>query len=115
MPGDDRTARILDEIRAIPRGFVRAYSDVEPGAPRLVGRILSETADGDAPWWRVVRADGSVPKGERQLDLLRRERVPLRGLRVDMPAARYPAATCWIALVSVQRRGAAAGAIGAAG
>jgi DNA-3-methyladenine glycosylase II len=92
VPGDDRTARILDEIRAIPRGFVRAYSDVEPGAPRLVGRILSETADGEAPWWRVVRADGSVPKGERQLDLLRRERVPLRGLRVDMPAARYPAA-----------------------
>lgn len=92
MPDDDRTARILDEVRAIPRGFVRAYSDVEPGAPRLVGRILSETPDEDAPWWRVVRADGGVPKGERQLDLLRRERVPLRGLRVDMPAARYPAA-----------------------
>ena len=91
MPDDPRTDRILDAIRAIPKGFVRAYSDVDPAAPRLVGRILA-TTDADVPWWRMVRADGSVPKGAHQLDLLRRERVPMRGARVDMPAARYPAA-----------------------
>ncbi len=91
MADDPRTALILDEIRAIPKGFVRAYSDVDPVAPRMVGRILA-TTDADVPWWRVLRADGSVPKGARQLDLLRRERVPMNGARVDMAAARYPAA-----------------------
>ena len=76
-------------MRAIPRGFVRAYSDVDPSAPRLVGRILATTPE-DVPWHRVVRADGSVPMGARQRDLLLRERVPMRGERVDLPAARYP-------------------------
>lgn len=90
MADDTRTTLILDAIRAIPKGFVRAYSDVDPVAPRLVGRILSGT-DADVPWWRVVRSDGSVPKGARQLDVLRRERVPMNGARVDMGAARYPA------------------------
>ena len=92
MPdGDPRAARILDEVRAIPRGFVRAYSDVEPGAPRVVGRVLATTNE-EVPWHRVVRADGSAPKGEPQLALLRKERVPMRGNRVDMAQARYPAA-----------------------
>ena len=87
---EDRTARILAGVRAIPAGFVRAYSDIDPGAPRLVGRVLATTPE-DVPWHRVVRADGSVPKGERQLERLRRERVPMRGARVDLPLARYPA------------------------
>lgn len=85
-----RAARILEQVRAIPRGFVRAYSDVDRAAPRLVGRVLS-TAGDDVPWHRVVRADGSLPKGPVQLERLRRERVPLRGGRVVLPAARYPA------------------------
>jgi DNA-3-methyladenine glycosylase II len=97
----DREDRILDGVRAIPKGFVRAYSDVDGAAPRLVGRILAGT-DADVPWWRVVRADGSVPKGERQLELLRRERVPMNGLRVDMSAARYPASP--MAVGSAPRR-----------
>jgi alkylated DNA nucleotide flippase Atl1 len=42
------------------------------------------------PWHRVVRSDGSVAKGARQLDLLRREDVPIRGDRVDMAKARRP-------------------------
>ena len=58
-------------------------------APRLVGRVLS-TIHGGIPWHRVVRADGSVAKGERQLELLRREGVPMRGDRVDLRRARLP-------------------------
>lgn len=77
-------------MRAIPPGFVRAYSDIDPAAPRLVGRVLATTTE-EVPWHRVVRADGSVPKGERQLEHLRRERVPMIGDRVDLPRARYPA------------------------
>ena len=86
----DRDARILDVVRAIPEGFVRTYGDVAPRTPRLVGRVLSEAADPSVPWWRVVRADGTATQGERQLELLRAEDVPLRGERVDLVEARLP-------------------------
>src|SRR5205085_9555092 len=85
----DRTSRILDRIRSIPPGYVRTYGDIDPAAPRLVGRVLAET-DEDVPWHRVVRSDGSVAKGSEQLRLLRSEGVPLRGRRVDMTEARLP-------------------------
>jgi alkylated DNA nucleotide flippase Atl1 len=42
------------------------------------------------PWWRIVRADGSLAKGSRQRALLDEEGVPFRGDRVDMRAARIP-------------------------
>ena len=84
-----RTARILARVRAIPEGFVSTYGDIDPAAPRMVGRVLS-TTDEDLPWHRVVRADGSIPKGARQRELLAREDVPLRGERVDMRQARLP-------------------------
>jgi hypothetical protein len=35
-----------------------------------------------------VRADGTLPMGERQRALLDREGVPLRGERVDLTVAR---------------------------
>jgi methylated-DNA-protein-cysteine methyltransferase related protein len=84
-----RAARIVERIRAIPPGFVRTYGDVEPHAPRMVGRVLATTTE-RVPWHRVVRADGSVAKGARQLSLLRREGVPLVGDRVDLRKARLP-------------------------
>jgi DNA-3-methyladenine glycosylase II len=89
-PAEPRTERILAEVRAIPPGFVRTYSDVDPSAPRLVGRVLA-TIHEDVPWHRVVRADGSVPMGAPQVERLRRERVPMLGDRVDLRRARYPA------------------------
>jgi alkylated DNA nucleotide flippase Atl1 len=85
----ERAARILAVVRAIPEGFVRTYGDVDPAAPRLVGHVLATTAE-DVPWHRVVRADGTVAKGRRQLDRLRHEGVPLRGDRVDLARARIP-------------------------
>jgi methylated-DNA-protein-cysteine methyltransferase related protein len=84
-----RVALILSRVRAIPEGFVRTYGDIDPNAPRLVGHVLASTAL-DVPWHRVVRADGSVAKGRPQLDLLRKEGVPLRGGRVDLRLARVP-------------------------
>ena len=84
-----RAERILERIRAIPEGFVRTYGDIDPRAPRFVGLLLSET-DEDLPWQRVVRADGSLPKGKRQRELLLGEGVPMRGERVDMKEARFP-------------------------
>jgi len=47
--------------------------------------------DPELPWWRVVRADGSLAKGDRQRALLRAEGVPFRGRRVDMDRARVTA------------------------
>jgi methylated-DNA-protein-cysteine methyltransferase related protein len=91
MPLDSpRAQRVLDRIRATPPGFVRAYGDVSPGAPRFAGTVLSATDDADVPWHRIVRADGSLAKGARQRALLEAEGVPFRGQRVDMRAARLP-------------------------
>jgi methylated-DNA-protein-cysteine methyltransferase-like protein len=86
---DDRTSRVLARIRDTPAGFVRAYGDVSPGAPRFAGTVLHRT-DADVPWWRIVRADGSLAKGARQRALLEAEGVPFRGDRVDMRVARLP-------------------------
>ena len=86
----DRTAQILARVRATPAGFVRAYGDVSPGAPRLAGAALHACEDPTVPWHRIVRADGSLAKGDRQRALLDREGVPFRGERVDMRVARLP-------------------------
>ena len=88
-PGHDRTAAVLARVRDTPEGFVRSYGDVSPGAPRFAGTVLYRT-DEDVPWWRIVRADGSLAKGARQRALLEEEGVPFRGERVDMRAARIP-------------------------
>jgi alkylated DNA nucleotide flippase Atl1 len=80
---------VLARIRQVPEGFVRAYGDVSPGAPRFAGAVLAQT-DEDVPWWRIVHADGSLAKGERQRALLDAEGVPFRGEKVDMRIARLP-------------------------
>ncbi|MDQ2699741.1 MAG: MGMT family protein [Actinomycetota bacterium] len=89
-PADtDAEARVLAMIRAIPEGFVRTYGDIDPRAPRRVGRILATTTQ-EVPWQRVVRSDGTLPVGERQRALLRDEDVPMKGSRVDLDEARLP-------------------------
>jgi methylated-DNA-protein-cysteine methyltransferase related protein len=83
-----RELEVLDRVREIPEGFVSTYGDVSPGSPRFAGAVLFEADDPDLPWWRVVRADGSLAKGDRQKALLRAEGVPFRGDRVEMGTAR---------------------------
>ena len=80
---------IYDRVRRVPEGFVTTYGDLSPGAPRHAGRALSRAPQG-VPWWRVVRSDGSWPKGDRQRDRLREEDVPIRAGRVVMAEARIP-------------------------
>jgi methylated-DNA-protein-cysteine methyltransferase-like protein len=84
---ESRIAEIIDRIRDIPPGSVQTYGDIDPRAPRLVGRVLATTHQG-LPWHRVVRADGSIPKGQRQRELLLEEGVPMRGDKVDLDRAR---------------------------
>jgi alkylated DNA nucleotide flippase Atl1 len=77
----------------VPEGFVTTYGDLCPGAPRFAGMVMAACHDPAVPWQRIVRADGSLAKGERQRRLLEAEGVPFRGDRVDMRVAQVdPAA-----------------------
>lgn len=69
-------------------GEVVSYGEVarragRPGAARAVGGFLAEHG-GDLPWWRVVRADGSlaVHKPSEQQRRLRAEGVEVVDGRV---------------------------------
>jgi methylated-DNA-protein-cysteine methyltransferase-like protein len=87
---ESRELEVLERVRAIPEGCVSTYGDVSPGAPRFAGAVLFECDEPDLPWWRVVRADGSLAKGGRQKRRLIAEGVPFRGERVDMKVVRIP-------------------------
>jgi methylated-DNA-protein-cysteine methyltransferase-like protein len=81
---------VLERIRAVPAGKVAAYSDITPGAPRQAGQVLSQSLEADLPWHRIVRADGSLAKGDQQKELLIAEGVRFdRSGRVDMASARH--------------------------
>lgn len=88
--GSHRAGQVIDRVRRIKPGFVSTYGDLCPEAPRFAGQVLSQCDDPDVPWQRIVRADGSLAKGERQRRLLEAEGVPFRGKRVDMREAWMP-------------------------
>ncbi len=79
---------ILLATDAIPAGRVSTYGDVARVVgcgPRLVARVLAGSG-GEACWWRVVRADGTiaahlVAEGTARLV---EEGVPVRAGRVDL-------------------------------
>ena len=87
--GMGRQEAIVELIRSVPEGFVTTYGDLCPEAPRLPGRVLATTTE-KLPWHRIVRADGTFAKGDRQRRLLRKEGIPLIGKRVDMDKAHIP-------------------------
>jgi methylated-DNA-protein-cysteine methyltransferase related protein len=86
----ERPREVLRRARAVPEGFVTTYGDLSPGAPRFAGAVLSLCDDPTVPWQRIVRADGTLAKGERQRRLLEADGVPFDGARVDMRAAWVP-------------------------
>jgi alkylated DNA nucleotide flippase Atl1 len=99
---DDReryVEAVLALVEQIPPGQATTYSllaeAVGRGGPRQVGRVMS-TYGGPVPWWRVVRADGSLPDSHQRAALAhyREEATPLLGsltdarrLRVDLASA----------------------------
>jgi alkylated DNA nucleotide flippase Atl1 len=89
LTGAERERAIIELIRSVPEGFETTYGDLCPEAPRLPGRVLATTTE-KLPWHRIVRADGSFAKGDRQRRLLRREGIPFAGKRVDMETAHIP-------------------------
>ena len=88
-----RSGEILGKVRAEPPGCETTNGDLCPGAPRLAGSALARCDDPDVPWQRVVRADGSLAKGDRQRELLIAEGTPMRDRRVDMERAWVDIAT----------------------
>jgi methylated-DNA-protein-cysteine methyltransferase related protein len=85
-----RARAVLERAKSVPAGRVTTYGDLSPEAPRFAGAVLHACDDPDVPWQRIVRADGSLAKGERQRRLLEAEGVPFRDERVDMHAAWVP-------------------------
>ena len=83
---------VLELVEQVPPGRVTTYGAIGDRlgcGPRIVGRVLSQHG-GPVPWWRVVRADGSLPPShdEEAAERYRREGTPLRGQgRIDMVAA----------------------------
>jgi methylated-DNA-protein-cysteine methyltransferase related protein len=90
MLDSPRAREVLRRVRRVQPGFVTTYGDLCPEAPRFAGQVLYECDDPAVPWQRIVRADGSLAKGERQRRLLEAEGVPFRGRRVDMESAWAP-------------------------
>ena len=73
--------RVLRCVDQVPSGRATTYGaigDAVGSGPRLVGRALAEHGGG-APWWRVVRADGSLPPshGDRAREAYAAEGTPL--------------------------------------
>ena len=88
---------VLQVVERVPRGRVTTYGAIAEavgeraggGGPRLVGSVMASYG-GPVPWWRVVRADGTLPpshQGEARQCYLE-EGTPLRpGGNVDIRAA----------------------------
>lgn len=79
---EEYAEQVLQVVERVPRGRVTTYgaiADVVGGGPRQVGSVMSRHG-GPVPWWRVVRADGSLPpshEGEARQRYLE-EGTPLR-------------------------------------
>lgn len=74
--------RVEAAVAALDVGEVVSYGEIaaqvgQPGAARAVGNVMA--ASEGLPWWRVVRADGSLATGKEgeQARRLSAEGVPV--------------------------------------
>jgi len=77
---------VLAIVERIPRGRVTTYGAIADalfdsfrGGPRQVGSVMAHHG-GPVPWWRVVRADGTLPPshGAEARQAYLEESTPLR-------------------------------------
>jgi alkylated DNA nucleotide flippase Atl1 len=64
---EDYVEAVLGIVESIPVGRVTSYgaiAEVVGRGPRRVGSVIAQHG-GPVPWWRVVRADGSLPDSHR--------------------------------------------------
>jgi alkylated DNA nucleotide flippase Atl1 len=93
---DDYVEAVLSLVEQVPRGRVTTYGaladalfDDFGGGPRQVGSVMARHG-APVPWWRVVRADGTLPPshGDRARQAYLEEGTPLRPSgAVDLRAA----------------------------
>jgi alkylated DNA nucleotide flippase Atl1 len=100
MPADEAYVEsVLSLVEQIPSGRATTYGTlaaaVGRGGARGVGRVMA-TYGGAVPWWRVVRADGSLPPSHQREALAhyREEATPLRGSLLDAAALRIDLDAC---------------------
>src|SRR5580700_2087952 len=93
---ENRRARVVRCIRALPTGTVSSYGAIAkaagwPGAARQVVRILQQVPG--LPWHRVVGSGGAIKlcgeNAAEQRFRLRMEGVTFRGARVDMKRCEF--------------------------
>ena len=64
MDREEYVEAVLAVVEQVPRGRVTTYGAIADhlgvGGPRQVGAVMASYG-GPVPWWRVVRADGSLP------------------------------------------------------
>lgn len=90
----DYDEAVLGLAGLIPPGKVLSYGDLAEllgsGGPRQVGKAMSRCGSGVC-WWRVVRADGSLPADlqSRATELWAAEDTPQRSSGVSMKSARW--------------------------
>ena len=62
----DITCRIMKQILAVPKGRVSCYRDIAfkaglPNGARQTVRVLHSLSQKyDLPWYRIIRADGTI-------------------------------------------------------
>lgn len=93
MDREDFAEAVLRVVESVPPGRATTYGAIADaighGGPRRVGSVLA-TWGGPVPWWRVVRADGSLPPSHdrRARAAYAEEGTPLRrGGAVDLGRA----------------------------
>jgi alkylated DNA nucleotide flippase Atl1 len=90
---EEYVERVLSLVEQIPSGRVLSYGviagHIGQGGPRQVGRVMAMYGS-SVPWWRVVRADGSLPDSHQRdaLAHYREEGTPLRGMLEDAATLR---------------------------
>ncbi len=95
MEPEDYVEEVLSLVERVPPGRVTTYGALADAVgrfgPRRVGRVMS-LHGGSVPWWRVVRADGSLPPShdeEARVHYLE-EGTPFRASgKVDMGRAAW--------------------------
>ena len=102
---DDREAyveQVLSLVEQIPPAMATTYGAIADavgrGGPRQVGRTMA-VYGGAVPWWRVVRADGSLPHSHQREAIAhyREEGTPLRGRLTDTASLRVDLEACgWV-------------------
>jgi len=93
---EDYVEAVLSLVEQVPPGRVTTYGAIAEAigrfGPRRVGAVMAEHGAA-VPWWRVVRADGTVPPAlvDRAREHHLAEGTPYRPSgAVDLRIARWP-------------------------